>query len=405
MNSDRLTRILAVITVIGVLGFAGMAVYNKIGGGYKTVTAYVQEVPEAVEADMFIIRDETVLDGNKEGVVVPLAVNGERVSNGSRIAAVFGDEKSAEKYSGMLALEKKLAVYEKINSQVKLANLDIDKLSSEIYSEFYSILDAAYSNDFSDLSSNELSFAEKLSRKNISLGYKIDCADQIAALEKEISVMSSAKPKSIVSAEKSGYYVSRPDGYENILTPEDIAELTEEKLNAAFKSEKSEVANDTFGKIIENFDWYVASVVGSGRLNDMRPGAKADLVLGDSDGETVRAELFKKTVIDDNKVLLVFRCSQMNENLATVRKVAGKIVTVTHNGIKIRRDAIRFDDDGRIGVYIREGNVVKFNRIQELYSNDSYVVAKDMTGTPGWLSQFDKILVSGKELSNGKVID
>lgn len=405
MNSDRLTRILAVITVIGVLGFAGMAVYNKIGGGYKTVTAYVQEVPEAVEADMFIIRDETVLDGNKEGVVVPLAVNGERVSNGSRIAAVFGDEKSAEKYSGMLALEKKLAVYEKINSQVKLANLDIDKLSSEIYSEFYSILDAAYSNDFSDLSSNELSFAEKLSRKNISLGYEIDCADQIAALEKEISVMSSAKPKSIVSAEKSGYYVSRPDGYENILTTEDIAELTEEKLNAAFKSEKSEVANDTFGKIIENFDWYVASVVGSGRLNDMRPGAKADLVLGDSDGETVRAELFKKTVIDDNKVLLVFRCSQMNENLATVRKVAGKIVTVTHNGIKIRRDAIRFDDDGRIGVYIREGNVVKFNRIQELYSNDSYVVAKDMTGTPGWLSQFDKILVSGKELSNGKVID
>ena len=95
----------------------------------------------------------------------------------------------------------------------------------------------------------------------------------------------------------------------------------------------------------------------------------------------------------------------MSEKLATLRKVTGKIVIKTYSGIKIPKDAVRFNEDNEMGVYIREGNLIKFNRIKELYSNDDFVVAEDKTGVPGWLAQYDEIVYSGKELENGKVID
>jgi len=85
--------------------------------------------------------------------------------------------------------------------------------------------------------------------------------------------------------------------------------------------------------------------------------------------------------------------------------VTGKIVIKTYSGIKIPKDAVRFNEDNEMGVYIREGNLIKFNKVEEIYSNDSFVVVKDKTGSPGWLAQYDEIIISGKELSNGKVIE
>ena len=271
------------------------------------------------------------------------------------------------------------------------------------------MLDSVYSNDFSNITEDELSFSENLSRKNISLGYDVDCTSQIESLEAEITSLSVSEPTSVISAESSGYFVSRPDGYENILTTADVDSLTEEKLVNALKAEKSEISDTAMGKIITGYEWYIATIVSSADMADVEAGKTMSLMLGDGENETVKAKLYSKNIIDDNRVLLVFKTSYMNEELATLRKVNGKILVRNYKGIKIRKDAVRFieDDDGNQveGVYIVEGNVIKFNRIEEIYSNDSVVVAStDKSGTAGWLSQYDEIVISGKELSNGKVI-
>ena len=402
-------RIVAVVLVAFIVVFLAINVISSAGNSYKTSTAMITTVADTIDADMFIIRDEIVVEGSESGVVVPLAVNGERVGKGSEIAAVFSSETAAENYSLSITLSKKLETYKKIDSQVRLANLDLEKLSTEVYTDFYAMLDSVYSNDFSNITEDELSFSENLSRKNISLGYDVDCTSQIESLEAEITSLSVSEPTSVISAESSGYFVSRPDGYENILTTADVDSLTEEKLVNALKAEKSEISDTAMGKIITGYEWYIATIVSSADMADVEAGKTMSLMLGDGENETVKAKLYSKNIIDDNRVLLVFKTSYMNEELATLRKVNGKILVRNYKGIKIRKDAVRFieDDDGNQveGVYIVEGNVIKFNRIEEIYSNDSVVVAStDKSGTAGWLSQYDEIVISGKELSNGKVI-
>lgn len=393
------------IVIVAITFIYGAAkAYDAVVNNYKTTTAYEETVAEVVDAKMFVIHDETLVPGPKGGVIVPLAINGEKVASGSEIAAVFNSEKAAENYAESLSVVNKLDIYRKIDNQVQLANLDLKKLSNEIDSEFLSIVESVYNNDFAKLSDNELSFTEKMSRKNVSNGHKVDCSNQIATLESKLESLNKSTPADVIIAPNSGYYVSRPDGFENVLTIEDLDNLTSEKLASAFEAEREEISSDSIGKIINGFNWYIATEVDASGVSSLKSGKSVKLILGDSDTETLDAVIYSTQITDNNKCIMVFKCSLMNEKLATLRKIEGKIVVSSHTGLKIPKDSVRFDDEGNEGVYIIEGNLVKFNKISEIYSNDDYVISES-SNKSGYLSQYDEIVISGKELSNGKVID
>ncbi len=406
MSSKKLTNTLAIALAVIILGYLAINVVKSAGSSYKTATAYEQTVSETIDAKMFIIRDETLIETQDSGVVVPLAVNGEKVGGGNRIAAVFADDTSAENYAKSLSLGKKLEAYRKINNQVKLANLDLKKLTHDIDSEFCSILDSVYSNDFSELSRQELIFDEMLSRKDISLGYEVDCSGVIDELESEIASLKVKQPSGIITAEEAGYFVSRLDGFEGIITAADIDTLTPETLEKTIDAEKEPENSTVLGKLITGYEWYAAAIVDTALLAGTEVNKNVRLVLGDKEGDTVQAKVYSKVGAEDkDKTMIIFKSSEMNERLAMMRKVSGKIVLKSFSGIKVRKSSVHFDENGSEGVYIIEGNIIKFNKIEEIYSDDEYVIVKDNSGKSGWLSRYDEVIVSGKDLRNGKVID
>ena len=208
-SKNRLLRILSILTAIVIVVFLASEIYSLTTRAYTTQIVYEQKVLNTVDAEMFVIREETVLTAPLSGVTVPIADNAERVSKGSAIAAVFSNEESAENYVKIRSLQNKLITYQKIDGQLKLSNVDLDKLTDEIYSEFKNILNCSYNNDFDSLSDAKLSFSEKISRKQISLDQEVDCASKISQLQTEISALSTGSvPMQIISAEDSGYYVT-----------------------------------------------------------------------------------------------------------------------------------------------------------------------------------------------------
>lgn len=410
-SKDRLLKVLAAAAAVIVVLFFAAEVYSLANKAYDTQTVYEQTVLDTMDAEMYIIRDETILNSTSTGVIVPLAENAERVSKGSTIAASFPSEAAAENYVKVQSLNKKLEAYQKIESQLKLANIDIGKLTDEIDSDFESMLDAAYNNDFSDLGEYKLSFSEKLSRKQISFGTDVECAEKIAEIQNEISALnSSGTPSEIISAEESGYFVSKLDGFENVLTSNDIDSLTVEMLDKAFNGKKSEVSDSTIGKIIDGYNWYVATVIDSSEAGSFTKGKSVRLMFDDSGKNPVKTVVHMVKNIDSSKTLIVFRCNLMNEELAALRKVDGKIVMNEFTGLRVDRDAVRLDEEGNSGVYVRTGNMVKFRSLNIIYSEDSFVIAAKPSSDSGiklshtHLKLYDEIIVSGKELSDGMVI-
>ena len=410
-SKDRLLKILAVLAAVVIVIYFAAEMYSIANKTFTTQTVYEQTVLETVDAKMYIIRDETPLTTTASGVTVPLAKNGERVSKGSTIAAVFPSEASAENYVKATALEQKLETYKKIDGQLKLANIDINKLNSEINNKFISLLDAAYENDYSSVGDDKLSFAEKLSRKQISLGKEVDCAAQIAELENEVSVLrSSSTPTEILAAEEAGYFVSELDGYENHLTSADIESLTRDKLEEAFKAKKSEKPDGTVGKIIDGYNWYIATVVDTAKVSELSKGSSVNLIFGDSDNRKVSTYIHHVKAFDSNESLVVFRCNLMNDGLTDLRIVEGKIVVNEYTGLKVNRDAVRLDDEGNSGVYVRRGNIVNFRSVNIIYSEDSFIIASKPAADSGieldytHLKLYDEVVLSGKELKDGMVI-
>lgn len=410
-SKDRLLKILAVLAAAVIVIYFAAEMYNIANKTFTTQTAYEQTVLETVDAKMYIIRDESPLTTSASGVTVPLAENGERVSKGSTIAAVFPSEASAENYVKAKALEQKLETYKKIDGQFKLANVDIGKLNSEINNNFTSILDAVYENDFSSLGDDKLSFAEKLSRKQISLDKEVDCTMQIAELENEISALQSgSNPTEILAAEEAGYYVNKLDGYENYLTSADIDSLTKEKLEEAFKAEKTEEPAGTVGKIIDGYNWYIATVVDTAKVSELSKGSSVNLIFGDSENKKVKTYIHRVKALDSNESLVVFRCNLMNDSLTDMRIVDGKIVINEYTGLKVNRDAVRLDEAGNSGVYIQRGNIVNFRSVNIIYSEDSFIIASKPSADSGieleytHLKLYDEVIISGKELKDGMVI-
>ncbi len=410
-SKDRLLKVLSALAAVIIVVYFAAEIYNLTARTYTTQTAYEQTVLETVDAEMFIIRDETVLTVSSSGVTVPLADSGERVSKGSSIAAIFSSEAAAENYVEAEALQSKLETYQKIDSQLRLANVDLDKLNDEIDSEFNAMLDGAYNNDFSDISDRKLAFSEKLSRKQISLNHIVDCSDKIAELQNEISALQSAgTPSEIITAEAAGYYVSKEDGFENLITVADIDSLTPEMLKDALESDKKEPASGSIGKIIDGYNWYVAAMIDSTLAVDFADRKTVNLIFGDSDEDAVPAYLHSIQNIDGSESLLVFKCNLMNEQLASLRKVDGKIVVSEYTGLKVNRDAVRLDEEGNEGVYVRRGNIVNFRSLNIIYSEDAFVIASSPAADSGielahaHLKLYDEVIISGKELKDGMVI-
>lgn len=411
-TKNRLLKVLAIATAIIIVLFFAAEIYGISNRNYITQTVYEQTVLKTIDAKMYVIRDEIVLSSDSSGVIVPLADNAERVSKGSMIAASFTSEAAAENYIKARSLEEKLEAYKKIDGQLKLANIDLGKLTDEIDSDFGSIIDAAYYNDYGTLSDDKLSFSEKLSRKQISLGTTVDCSERIAELQNEISALNeSGKPSEIITAEESGYFVSKLDSFENVLTCNDIDNLTEEVLQKAFDAQKSEVSDSAIGKIIDGYNWYIATVIDSAEAGRLSKGDTVRLILDESGKTPVKTYVHKVNNIDSSKALIVFRCNLMNEQLSSLRKVDGKIIMDEFKGLKVSRDAVRLDEDGNSGVYIRRGNMVHFRSLNIIYSEDSFVIASKPSENSGiklshtHLKLYDEVVISGKELADGMVIE
>ena len=410
-NKDRLLKVLSVLAAIIIVVFFASEIYSLSARTYATQIVNEQTVLDTVDAEMFVIREETVLTVPLSGVTVPLADNAERVSKGSAIAAVFSNEEAAENYVKLQSLQNKLETYQKIDGQLKLSNIDLEKLTDEINSEFKEILDFGYNNDFKRLSDTKLSFSEKISRKQISLGKEVDCAAKIAHLQNEIVALSSGcVPSQIITADASGYYVNKEDGYENILSVDNIDTLTAEQFNEALECKQKDPTSGSIGKIIDGYNWYIAAVIDSAHASSLKKNKSVNLIFGDSDEDTVSTHLYSVNKINDNESLVVFRCTLMNDELISLRKINGKIVINNFTGLKVNRDAIRLDDNGNTGVYVRRGNIVNFRSINIIYSEDSFVIASkpgensDIKLPYTHLKQYDEVIISGKELKDGMVI-
>ncbi len=411
-NKISKSKILAVLGCAVLVLYICVQVFNVAVEQYDTQTATEQTVFKTVDIELFALRDESLLTGKSGYTVVPLAANAERIAKGSTVVAYFNSGEAANNYVNCALIKDKLESYKLIDKQLSLANIDMDKLSQSVDESFNNIIDSVYTDNYSSFASDKLDFLERLSLKQISLGKSIDCSAKIESLGSQLSAMeASAVPAEIVTADRSGYYVSELDGYESAMAFADYSNATVEKIEAALSSKKVPAPAGCLGKVIAGYDWYLLGVTDTVSATSLTKGGTAKIIIGASAEDSLLVKVQSVSDVSDGKAAVVFKCNLMNSQLATIRKVSAKLVLNELTGLKVSKDAIRVNDKGENGVYIIRGNIVSYRSLNIVYSEDTFVIAKAPDNDSGielsapHLKLYDEMVISGKDLRDGMVIN
>ena len=202
-------------------------------------------------------------------------------------------------------------------------------------------------------------------------------------------------------AAQSGYFVSKTDGYEKAFPNDDLSQITPEFLSSVKPKEKG--AN-VIGKIVSDYEWYIATVL---PLNDSlkyKEDQELKLLTTIKSSPTLAVTVKQINISEETEnAVIIFACNDMNSELATIRTASMTVVDKEYSGLRVPKKALRVVDSQK-GVYVQTGMQINFVPVQIVYRQDDYIICEKKNENGNFLKLYDKVVVKGKNLYDGKIV-
>ncbi len=406
-KKNRAARIaLIAVAVALILAYAGYQIYLIAVPSVRTQTAFPVSEYQAVDTKVYVIRQESEITGSVSGVVVPAVENGSRVAKGDTVAYVFADQASAENYAKSLTIRDEIERCDSFASN-NAAPSDVERLDDDVDEDFLTLIEALDSGDFRAAGDRASEFDDTLTRFKIATGEQIDFTQKRADLQAQLDTLTAAiHQNSVITAGGAGYYVGSTDGYEHAVDYASAADLTASQVENLLSDENRPDGSEgsTLGKLIENFDWYLACVVETEKIADLQAGDTVQVALPNAVSGRIKTVVKAVNNSTDGRSALILECNLMNAQLATLRAEEAQIILAEYDGLKIPSAAVRVNEENEKGVYVIKGNIALFKKIDILYSDGEYVLT-DPNSENNEVRIYDQVVTEGKDVSDGKIID
>ena len=404
-----------VMLTLGVLTYFGIQGYRYFSDPLTTTMAYAYEVEEGVELSGYVVRREQVLTDDTGGLLRLQRSEGQRVSVGGNVATVYADQASLDRQNEIQSLQSRIEQLQ----YAQAASLDSEaslKLDSQITQ---TILDYRRG-----LASGRMQEAEKqggelrslILKRDYTYSDTQDLTGQIEALKAEVKTLQSQSEDSVrrVNSPVSGLYSAVVDGYETVLTPEALAEMTPSQLKAVKKD--SAVASKV-GKVILGDYWYYVAAMKTEEAEMLSEAESLALQFAKSVERELEVTVESIGPEENGKVVVVLRGSNYLQELTLLRAQSAKIVCKTYSGIRVPKEALRAahtlqNEDGtyttndKLGLYCIVGMEARFKPVEVLYNGDGFILVQSLESNSESrrLRSGDTVIISAGDLFDGKVI-
>lgn len=376
--------------------------YNPL----KTEYAELYSSSDYAQLSGVYVRDERVVSYNGSGVVSYLHDDGEKLAKNSVIAKIYASQHDLSVQTKIDELNEQIAVLKDAESLVGSDNSQLEAFSNQIYEKHNLMLQYIAAGDYASAAAMKNEYLNLQSKRLIVKGTETDYSAKIAELQAEIDSLSmqiTSSPQDLMLNE-TGYFVSYADGYESTLTYDTIYSLTEEQIAEIVKIPQKEVPSTAIGKIISGYEWKIVCVLDAQYANKVFESAQVNLRIGSSSQDiTATVESAEKNAETGNTIL-VLACDRLNSDFVAGRTVQFKLLFDDYSGIRIPSEAIRFDEEGNAGVFVKVGVEITFKRIKVMVNEGDYAIVEDTTGDKGYLSLYDLVVTEGNDLYDGKII-
>lgn len=343
-------------------------------------------IEEYVPAEAVIVRQEELLEPSPiDGRYIPEINEGEKAAAFTRIAMVTGSES-----------DDLLREIEDINDKIVKARMeqveksdffsaDLAKLDEEIGVKVQELILACNAKSFSEMGRKRAEIRKIVEKKaEIVAGDSTD--GYISSLQqKKMSIQGRINENTRqVLTKKSGIVSYRIDGYETVLTPGRIKELSPDELQRIIKS-TSDGSGETGGvktgepfvKIIRGTDIYLAAEISPERADAFEEGGSIKLRINDPYLET-SGVISHIGGGDSGRIVVTVRISRGADILSDRRVVNVDFITKTEEGLKVPKKCLRdmTPDGKKARIMLVRYNVAVNRYVDILCSDDEYAIIR-----------------------------
>lgn len=408
----NVVRALMLLLFLGAVAYFAVYAYQTFFGSYETAMVYSYTGQNTISAQGYLVREETVLPdgGSLEETVV---AEGENVAVGDVVARVYSSENALEQHRRLEELEEELTRLEYIQNR-GIGASDAMGLNREIVNAITGLKACTAGQDFSSLGDQVEKLEDLVFRQDFTYSSGSGLSDQIDSIEEQIAQLRSATESAIstVYAKTAGVFSTMVDGYESCLTVDALEDLTPAGLRA-MAANRDSVSGQELGKVITSFHWYYAAILSQDATKYLSSG---DKVTVNFEGATGAKEMTVESIsgADENgQVAVVFVSNQNLSSITLLREQNVDVAYGTYDGLRIPARALRADQQtGQLGVYRISGTQSQWVPVELLFTgSDYYLVRSVIEENPSQLQeaerlkQGDQVLVRGKNIYDGKVIE
>ena len=400
-------KLFKILKLVGI-GFVVLVLlhqgYKAVYNPFTTETVTYVNYYDGIDVVGTVIREENVITKNYDGVLSYTLNEGARVAKNGVVANIYRNVEAANAHLEIKRIENEIKNLEDIQTYNDLYAANVALIDSKIFSSLVSLAGDRQNGKkvLDSTAAGEL--CNFLNRKQIVTGTATSFDTLINSLKTQKAGFESAYSEAIgtVTTEHSGYFISVVDGYEKVLTPADLEHLTPEKFSSL---SPAEIDSNAVGKVVSDYRWYIAVKVPFDYSLTLSKGQKMTLKTAVS-GYTdlpVNIEHINRSSLA-NEAVVVFVCKTVSEELAGLRTIPVTIVRESYEGLRVNNQAVRVNNEGITGVYIYRNNQLKFVEVNLLYTG-KYSIVEQVTGKSGVLRLYDEIIVKGRNLYDGKIVE
>ena len=316
----------------------------------------------------YVIRDEVIISGeNSENGLVQIKTEGERVAKGE---AVFRYYSKNEEELNKKIEELDTEIQKALEGQTNIYTNDIKIIEGQIEDNIELI---RYTNDIMKIREYKKNINNAITKKAKIIGDLSPSGSYIKELIQERSSYENELNSGVeyVTAVNSGIVSYRIDGFEDVFSVEDFSNLNKETLeNIDLKTGQIVASSNTSGKIINNFNCYIATIMNSDTSKTKKVGDTVTLRLSSSN--EVKAQIAYISEQNDGSNLIVFKIQKGVEELINYRKISIDVIWWSDSGLKVANSSIRYENNIPYVIKNMAGYEYKIY-VKIVSQNDNYV--------------------------------
>lgn len=417
-ESTLATKVMIGVLCVGVLLY--LALYFLLGfrDEIATTIAYDYTTGAGTEASAILVREETVLSSSGTYVDFVLA-EGEKAAAGSTVALIYEHPSALETRQDIRTLEAEIEQLEYALAS-GTQTVDSAKLDEQVIGSIVSLRSLCANGDLTSLEDSILTLRTMVFQRDYTYG-DTGAAKQIAQLIQEkkehLSTLehSLSQVSQTVRAPASGVFSCETDGYESLITPDMLSDLTIDQLSDLLEEDGPDRPSSV-GKIITDSTWYLAALFDGGSDLSLTEGRNYVISFSHDYYGDVEMTLERIETLD-GQTMAVFSSRTKLAETTLLRLQTVDIVVNEVSGIRIPRKALRVetqpvtDENGTTtqvntyGVYTIVGAQAEWQEVNVLYTGDTYYLVEPVNeGASGRLRAGDTVILSSTGMYDGKVV-